>query len=52
MRKGKRVVYTRRREIHKAFWFCNMKEKAHFEELVANGRMLIKLIFQKYYLKV
>jgi hypothetical protein len=46
------VARTRRRERHEAFWLGNLKEEEHFEELVANGRILLKLIFQKYYLRV
>jgi hypothetical protein len=45
------VPYTRRREILKAFWLGNLKEEVHFEELVANGKIILKLIFQKYYLR-
>ena len=45
------MAYTRRREIHKEFWLGNLKEEENFEELVANGRMLLKLIFQKYHLR-
>jgi hypothetical protein len=29
-----------------------LEGRKHFEELVANGRILLKLIFQKYYLRV
>jgi hypothetical protein len=51
-RGGKRVAHTRRREIHEAFWFGKLKEEENFEEVVANGRILLKLILQKYYLSV
>ena len=47
---GKCVTHMRKREIHKAFWLGNFKEEMHFEELVANGRIILKSIFQKYYL--
>jgi hypothetical protein len=42
---GKRVAHTKRREILEAFWLGNLKEEDHFEELVENGRIILKLIF-------
>jgi hypothetical protein len=42
IRGGKLVSHMRKREIHKAFWWQNLKEKEHFEELVANRRILLK----------
>jgi hypothetical protein len=41
------VAYMRRREILKAFWLGKLKEEEDFQELVANGRIILKLIFQK-----
>jgi hypothetical protein len=49
MRRGKRVANARRRERHIAFWLGNLKEGAHFENLGADGRIILKLIFKKYY---
>jgi hypothetical protein len=47
MRGGKLVPYTRRREVHKNFWFGNLKEGAHLEDLGEDGRIMLKFIFQK-----
>jgi hypothetical protein len=41
------VAHTRRREIHKAFWLGNLKEEAHFEDLGADGKIILNSIFQK-----
>ena len=49
MRGGKRVAHTRR-EIHKAFCLGNLKKGDHLEDLGADGRIILKLIFQKYVL--
>jgi hypothetical protein len=40
------VAHTGRREIHIAFWLENLKEGFHFEDLGADGRIILKLIFQ------
>ena len=47
LRRGKRVEHTRRRERHKAFWLGDLKEGAHFEDLGADGKIILKLIFKK-----
>jgi len=39
------------REIHEAFWWGNLKEEENFEELVANGSILLKIIFQIYFMR-
>ena len=36
------MSHMRKGEIHKAFWLGNLKDEEHFEELVANGRLLLK----------
>ena len=41
------MVHTKRIEIHKAFWLRNLKEEGNLEDLVADGRIILKLIFQK-----
>jgi len=46
MRGGNRVAPVRRREKHKAFWLGNLKEGAHLENLGADGKIIIMLIFQ------
>jgi len=38
----KLVSHMRKKEIHKAFWWGNLKEDEHFEELVANRNILLK----------
>jgi hypothetical protein len=48
-RRGKRVAHTRRRERHKTFWLGDLKEGAHFEDLGADRRIILKLIFTKCY---
>jgi hypothetical protein len=35
------------REIHIAFWLGKLKEGDHLEDLGADGRIILKLIFQK-----
>jgi hypothetical protein len=40
------VAHKRRREIHKVFWFGNLKEQDHLDDLEADGRIILKLIFQ------
>jgi len=47
LRRGKRVPHTRRRERHKVFWLGDLKERAHFEDLGADGKIILKLIFKK-----
>jgi hypothetical protein len=47
MRGVGRMVDVRRREIHKAFWLGYLMEKDHLEDLDADGRILLKLIFNK-----
>jgi hypothetical protein len=41
------VAHTRRREMHKAFCLGNLNEGAHLKDLRADGRIILKLIFQK-----
>ena len=45
--RGKRVAHTSRREIHTAHYLGNPKEGVHLEDLDTEGRMILKLIFQK-----
>jgi len=46
---GMRVAHTRRRELHKAFCLGNRNEGAHLKDLGPDGRIIFKLIFQKFY---
>jgi hypothetical protein len=46
MRRRMRVAHTRR-EMHKDFWFGNLKERAHMEDVRTDGRKILKLTFQK-----
>ena len=41
------MANMRRRERHKAFWLGNVKEGDNLEEIVADGRIILKLIFKK-----
>jgi hypothetical protein len=41
------VAYTRRREVHIGFWLGNLKEGDHLEDLGADGKIKLKVIFQK-----
>ena len=52
IRAGKRVSHMRKREIYIAFWLWNLKEEDNFEELVADGKILLKFIVQNYCLWV
>ena len=48
-REGKRLAHTRRRETHTALCLGNLKERDHFEDLGADGIIIIIMsIFQKY----
>jgi hypothetical protein len=47
MKGGNRVAHTGGREIHIAFWLGKLKEGDHLEDLGADGRIILKLIFQK-----
>jgi hypothetical protein len=49
MRSERRVAYTRRREIYKAFGLGNLEDGTHLEDMCADGKMILKLIFKKYY---
>jgi hypothetical protein len=52
MRREKRVAYTRRREIHKAFWLGNLEDGTHLEDMRADGKMILKLILKEYYRRI
>jgi hypothetical protein len=41
------VAHSGRREIHRAFWLGNLKVLAHLEDLGADGKIILKFIFQK-----
>jgi len=47
--KGKACgTYEEKRDtVHIAFWLGNLKEGAHFLDLDADGRIILKLIFNK-----
>jgi hypothetical protein len=47
MRGGNRVAHTGGREIHIGFWLGNVNEGDYLEDLGADGRIILKLIFQK-----
>jgi len=47
MRGGKGVVNTGRRKVYIAFWLGKLKEGDHLGELNTDGRILLKLVFQK-----
>jgi len=51
-KRGKRVSHMRKREIYISFWLWNLKEEDNFEELVVNGKILLKLIVKNYCLWV
>jgi hypothetical protein len=36
-------------EAHTGFWWGNLGERDHLENLGVDGRIIIKLIFKKYY---
>jgi hypothetical protein len=35
--------------VHVEFWWGNLKERDHFEDLGLNGRIILKWTFQKYF---
>jgi hypothetical protein len=47
MRGGKGVAHTREIEIHISFWLGNLKEGDNLEDIGADGKAILKLIFQK-----
>jgi hypothetical protein len=36
------------REVHKIFWWENLKERAHLEDLGLDGRIILKCIINKW----
>jgi hypothetical protein len=42
------VTRMRRREVHKGFWWENLKEKGHLEGLGIDGRIILKWIINKW----
>jgi hypothetical protein len=43
---GGRFVWGRRR-MHAGFWWGNLKERGHFENLGVDGKMILKCILKK-----
>jgi len=43
-----RGTYCERGKLHVRFWWGNLKEGDHFEELRVDGRIILKYIFQKW----
>jgi hypothetical protein len=39
--------FWRRREIHTGLWCGNLNERDHFEDIVIDGRLILKCIFKK-----
>jgi hypothetical protein len=37
-----------KKEIHIGFWLVNMRERYHLEDLDVDGRIILKLILNKY----
>ena len=35
-------------EVHTGFWWENLREKYHFEDLGVDGRIILKRIFKKW----
>jgi hypothetical protein len=35
-------------EMHTEFWWGNLEEKKHLEDLIVNGNIILKCIVQKY----
>jgi hypothetical protein len=41
------MAYMGRREMHRGFWWGNLKERAHLEDLGIIGRIMLTRILQK-----
>ena len=41
-------TYGRRGEVHVGFWWGNMKERDHLEDLGIDGTIILKYIFKKW----
>jgi len=46
MRLAGRVISTGRREVNTGFWWENLTERAHYEGLGVDGRVILKWIFK------
>jgi len=47
MRWAGHVACKGRGEVHTGFWWGNLKERDHLEDLDVNGKMLLRRIFRK-----
>jgi hypothetical protein len=45
--KGGRLTHTGGGELHTKFWWDNLGERNHLEDLSVEGRMILKWIFKK-----
>jgi len=37
-----------RREVHKGFWWENLKERGHLEDIGIDGRIILKWVINKW----
>jgi hypothetical protein len=42
-----RYVYGGREEVHTGFWWRNLREGDHLEDLGVDGRIILKSIFER-----
>jgi hypothetical protein len=42
-----KVMQTRKEEVHRGFWWGNLKKRDHLEKLGLNERIILKIIFKK-----
>ena len=48
MRLASHVALRGRGEVHTGFWWGNLRERGHLEDLGIDGGVILKLMFKKY----
>jgi len=43
---GRQVAHIGRVEVNIGFWWGNLRERNHFEDLVLDGRIILKCIYK------
>jgi len=48
MRWAGHVARIGRRELHTGFWWGNLRERDHWEDVGVDGRIILKFLFKKW----